>query len=117
MAKYKSYDYSQSVLIPVSRGTFFALDGCRLRSNAPKEWSGTIRDLRKKKENLEKKVKGLLEEQERRDKRDDEEEADQSPRELQSYDLREKTGKAPYAEETSFHLLVQAAVVWHTSTV
>jgi len=44
-------------------GTFFALDGCRLPSNASKEWSGTIRDLRRKREKLEKKVKELVEEQ------------------------------------------------------
>ena len=31
-------------------GTFFALDGCKLVSNASKEWSGTIGDLRRKKE-------------------------------------------------------------------
>jgi transposase len=43
-------------------GTFFALDGCRLRSNASKEWSGTIRELRKKKDRSEGKVKELLEE-------------------------------------------------------
>jgi len=55
-------------------GTFFALDGCRLRSNASKEWSGTIRDLRKKKDKMEEKVKRLLEEQEQRDERDDEDE-------------------------------------------
>jgi len=35
-------------------GTFFALDGCKLASNASKEWSGTIRDLRWKKEKIEK---------------------------------------------------------------
>jgi len=44
-------------------GTFFALDGCKLRSSASKECSGTIHELRRKKDNLEKKVKGLLEEQ------------------------------------------------------
>jgi transposase len=60
-------------------GTFFALDGCKLRSNASKEWSGTICELRRKKENLEKKVKGLLEEQEQRDKRDDEDEGGGGP--------------------------------------
>jgi len=44
-------------------GTFFALDGCKLASNASKEWSGTIGDLRRKKEKIEKKVKQLVEEQ------------------------------------------------------
>jgi transposase len=60
-------------------GTFFALDGCKLRSNASKEWSGTIPELRRKKDTLEKKVKGLLEEQEQRDKREDEDEGGGRP--------------------------------------
>jgi transposase len=60
-------------------GTFFALDGCKLRSNAAKEWSGTIHELRRKKDNLEKKVRGLLEEQEQRDKREDEDEGGGRP--------------------------------------
>ncbi len=34
------------------RGTFFALDGCKLPSNASKEWSGTISDLRRKREKI-----------------------------------------------------------------
>jgi hypothetical protein len=44
-------------------GTFFALDGCKLSSNASKRWSGKISDIKKKKEKIEQKVKGLLEEQ------------------------------------------------------
>jgi len=44
-------------------GTMFALDGCKLPSNASKEWSGTVAELRKKKEKLETKVAQLLEEQ------------------------------------------------------
>jgi hypothetical protein len=53
-------------------GTFFALDGCKLPSNASKEWSGTISDLRRKKERIEKKVKQLVEEQVKLDRREDE---------------------------------------------
>ena len=41
-------------------GTFFALDGCKLPSNASKEWSGKIPDLERKKDKLEKKVKQLI---------------------------------------------------------
>src|SRR5512137_1810269 len=52
-------------------GSFFALDGCKLPSNASKEWTGTIGDLRRKKEKIEKKVKRLLEEQVEADKEDD----------------------------------------------
>jgi transposase len=54
-------------------GTFFALDGCKLASNASKEWSGTIGDLRRKKERIEKKVKQLVEEQMKVDRKEDEE--------------------------------------------
>jgi transposase len=52
-------------------GTFFALDGCKLASNASKEWSGTIGDLRRKKERIEKKVKQLVEEQVKIDRREE----------------------------------------------
>jgi len=52
-------------------GTFFALDGLKLSSNASKEWSGTHGELQRKKEKLEAKVKQLLEEHEQEDKGDD----------------------------------------------
>ena len=44
-------------------GTMFALDGCKLPSNASKEWSGTFPELHKKKQKIEAKVVQLLEEQ------------------------------------------------------
>jgi transposase len=44
-------------------GTMFALDGCKLPSNASKEWSGTVAELRKKKTKIETKVAQLLAEQ------------------------------------------------------
>ena len=54
-------------------GTFFALDGCKLASNASKEWSGTIGDLRRRRrERIEKKVKQIVEEQVKVDRREDE---------------------------------------------
>jgi transposase len=34
-------------------GTFFAFDGCKLPSNASKEWSGKISDLKRRKEKIE----------------------------------------------------------------
>jgi hypothetical protein len=43
-------------------------------SNASKEWSGTISDLTRKKERIEQKVKQLVEEQVKVDRRDDEDE-------------------------------------------
>ncbi len=52
-------------------GTMFALDGCKLPSNASKEWSGTIGELRKKKEKIETKVAQFLEEQMQTDQRQD----------------------------------------------
>jgi len=52
-------------------GTFFGLDGCKLPSNASKEWSGTIRDLMRERENLEKKVRELLAEQVEVDRHED----------------------------------------------
>jgi len=53
-------------------GTFFALDGCRLSSNASKESSGTISDFERKKAKIEEKVEGLLKEQVEADNKDDE---------------------------------------------
>ncbi|HPT13002.1 MAG TPA: IS1182 family transposase [Bacteroidales bacterium] len=41
-------------------GTEFALDGCKMRSNASKEWSGTFSDLAKKKDKIEKTVDMLM---------------------------------------------------------
>jgi len=48
-------------------GTLFALDGCKLPSNASKQWSGSIDDLKRKQAKLEEKVKELLAEQEKED--------------------------------------------------
>jgi transposase len=49
-------------------GTHFSLDGLKLSSNASKEWSGTVADLRQKQAKLTEKVKRLLEEHETADK-------------------------------------------------
>ena len=51
-------------------GTFFAVDGCKLPSNASLEWSGKIKDLKRRKESIEHKVKVLLEEQMEADKKE-----------------------------------------------
>lgn len=42
-------------------GDTFAVDGCKLSSNASKEWSGTFKDLGKKKEKFERTARFLLE--------------------------------------------------------
>ena len=44
-------------------GTMFALDGCKIPSNASKQWSGTVKDLKNKKEKIEKKVVKLMDAQ------------------------------------------------------
>jgi transposase len=64
-------------------GTFFALDGCKLSSNASKRWSGKISDIKKKKEKIEQKVKRLLAEQIEADKNDNDDLTELSNRERQ----------------------------------
>jgi hypothetical protein len=41
-------------------GTMFALEGCKLPSNASKEWTGTFPELQKKKPKIEAKVAQLI---------------------------------------------------------
>ena len=64
-------------------GTFFALDGCKLASNASKEWSGKISDLKNKKNKIEQKVQRLLDEQIEADNSESSDPADQAKRERQ----------------------------------
>ncbi len=52
-------------------GTFFALDGLRLPSNASKRWTGTRSELAGKKQRIESRVKQLLSEHTEQDKRDE----------------------------------------------
>ncbi len=49
-------------------GSHFSLDGCKLPSNASKEWSGTFKELKHKRDKLEKKIKKLINAHEREDK-------------------------------------------------
>ena len=42
-------------------GTEFAIDGCKMSSNASKEWSGTFEELEKKREKLDDTIRFLLE--------------------------------------------------------
>jgi transposase len=64
-------------------GTFFALDGVKLPSNASKRWSGTLSDIGKKKEKIEQKLTQLLEEQITADQGDSTDLANVSNREKQ----------------------------------
>ena len=41
-------------------GEMFAIDGCKLPSNASKEWSGTLADLRKKRKKIDRAVRRIL---------------------------------------------------------
>jgi len=52
-------------------GTFFAIDGCKLSSNASQECSGKINDLTKKKEKLENKIKSFVRDHLEKDQSDD----------------------------------------------
>lgn len=51
-------------------GTHFSIDGCKLSSNASKEWSGTFADLKKKQEALQRKVKEAIQEHRKTDKKE-----------------------------------------------
>ena len=74
-------------------GTLFALDGCKLSSNASKEWSGTISDLAKKRDKLEAKVSQLLKEQIEEDRNDGDAGSDHSGRKRQIEKLRKKADR------------------------
>ena len=51
-------------------GTMFAIDGCKIPSNASKEWNGTRADFIKKREKIEKTVKHLMSQHKEKDKED-----------------------------------------------
>ena len=46
----------------------FAIDGCKLPSNASKEWSGTIEDLKKKRDKMEKYIERIIKQHRELDK-------------------------------------------------
>jgi len=48
----------------------FAIDGCKLPSNASKEWSGKKADLKKKQKKIEKAVRYLLKKHQAPDQQD-----------------------------------------------
>ena len=51
-------------------GTFFAIDGCKMPSNASKELGGTFSELQKRKEKIEQKIKVLVEDHIKKDKKE-----------------------------------------------
>jgi transposase len=64
-------------------GTFFALDGLKLPSNASMRWSGKLSEIGKKKEKIERKVKQLLAQQITTDKESSNQSTDRSQRQRQ----------------------------------
>ena len=74
-------------------GTFFALDGLKLPSNASKRWSGTLSEIGKKKEKIEHKVKQLLEEQITADQDSHTDLSDSSSREKQIKKLQKQADR------------------------
>jgi hypothetical protein len=49
-------------------GQMFAIDGCKLPSNASKEWSGTIKELRKKRDKLKEYIEKIIKQHRELDK-------------------------------------------------
>ena len=74
-------------------GTFFALDGVKLPANASKENSGTVAELKSKKDKIQQKVKRLLKEQIAADKDDDDNFAGPSSRERQIDKLKKQAAR------------------------
>ena len=74
-------------------GTFFALDGVKLPANASKECSGTVSELKKKKDKIQQKVARLLEDQIDADKDDDDDFGGPSSRERQIDKLKKQADR------------------------
>ena len=74
-------------------GTFFALDGLKLPSNASMQWSGKLSEIGKKKEKIERKVKQLLAQQITTDKEASSQSADSSQRQRQIEKLQKQADR------------------------
>ena len=75
-------------------GTLFALDGCKLSSNASPQWSRTVSELREKRIKLEERVKDLLKEHEDEDQKDSSD--NRSYREKQIDKLKKQADRIEY---------------------
>ena len=51
----------------------FAIDGCKISSNASKEWSGKLKDFKRKKEKMQKEVRKLLKKHKELDEKNEDE--------------------------------------------
>ena len=58
----------------------FAIDGCKMRSNASKEWSGTFKELEQKRQKLKRLIRHHLSEHQQKDSWESEEELDREIR-------------------------------------
>ncbi len=58
----------------------FAIDGCKIRSDASKEWSGTFRELEQKRDKLKHLIRHYLQEHQFKDQWENEEELDRELR-------------------------------------
>lgn len=76
-------------------GTSFALDGLKLPSNASKHWSGTHAELKRKKEKLEEKIKKLMKDHQKLDKKESvkKEATEKEKEELELEKIRKKIEK------------------------
>jgi len=74
-------------------GNMFALDGCKMSSNASKEWSGTFNDLMKKKEKFEETIKFLIEKHRETDEREGKKESEKENEKKQIERIRQKVEK------------------------
>jgi transposase len=91
-------------------GTEFALDGCKMSSNASKEMSGTFSDLQKKKQKIDKTITYLIEKHEKQDH----EESDQELRKTErDHEQRIKRLHAK-ADKTDWRWWTQSTRSWCT---
>jgi len=61
---------TQCAQLKLITGEMFAIDGCKLPSNASKEWSGTIKELRKKRDKLKEHMERIIKQHRELDKGD-----------------------------------------------
>jgi transposase len=59
---------TQCAQLNLITGQMFAIDGCKLPSNASKEWSGTIKELRKKRDKLKEYIERIIKQHRELDK-------------------------------------------------
>ncbi|OOV85860.1 transposase [Oceanospirillum linum] len=71
----------------------FAIDGCKMRSNAAKEWSGTFKELEQKRQKLKRLIRHHLSEHQEKDRWESEEELDRDIRKAKTILTLDKVAK------------------------